>query len=478
MPVDSQHESYVAYLPLWQRVDDVVAGEDAVKAKGETYLPRVSSRQKDKPYEAYKTRTFFLEAAAGTVDGLLGLVFRRPPQVTMPERVEALTTLKDNATLSGIPLEDFILQVHEGVVKKGRYGVLVEFSDAHQRPFLIGYAAEDIINWGEEIINGATVTTLVVLREMEEVRSEDGFEVTRAARYRVLRLEEGICTQTIWRSVTTTGANGEQVTTLTPGETTVPLAADAPLRQIPFVFFGPKDLTPAVQRPPILGLVNTNLAHYRRSAEWATGLHAVAMPTPWVTGYKSEEDAEPQEIGPGVMLEYERPEAKVGMLEVSGAGLGLVWQDLKGLEAHMASQGAQMLETEKREAEAAETLRLRQAGRGATLTTMARTVGRGFTVALGYAAAFARVDPAAVSCAVNTDFFDAELPHEKLTALVASWQKGAITRKTLAYNLKRGELLEPEATVEGYLAELQAEQASRQAAPTPQPQPAPLPAAE
>ncbi|MCW1483574.1 hypothetical protein OLM41_15960 [Acinetobacter baumannii] len=37
--VTFQHPEYVKNLPYWQKLDDVCEGEDAVKAKGEKYLP-------------------------------------------------------------------------------------------------------------------------------------------------------------------------------------------------------------------------------------------------------------------------------------------------------------------------------------------------------------------------------------------------------------------------------------------------------
>ena len=43
---------------------DVLAGEDAVKATGEKYLPRLDS-QSDGEYGAYKARASFFEGCSG-----------------------------------------------------------------------------------------------------------------------------------------------------------------------------------------------------------------------------------------------------------------------------------------------------------------------------------------------------------------------------------------------------------------------------
>ena len=49
MTANSTHPEYDASLPAWQRARDVLAGEDAVKAAGEKYLPRLDS-QSDEEY--------------------------------------------------------------------------------------------------------------------------------------------------------------------------------------------------------------------------------------------------------------------------------------------------------------------------------------------------------------------------------------------------------------------------------------------
>src|ERR1039457_7285889 len=41
MPANSTHPDYDASLPAWLRARDVIAGEDAVKAGGIKYLPRL-----------------------------------------------------------------------------------------------------------------------------------------------------------------------------------------------------------------------------------------------------------------------------------------------------------------------------------------------------------------------------------------------------------------------------------------------------
>src|SRR2546427_410206 len=84
MPVDSTHVDCDQNVAAWSRARDVFAGEDAVKAAGVRYLPRLDS-QTDDEYAAYKGRASFFNATARSADGFVGLIFRREPTFKLPE---------------------------------------------------------------------------------------------------------------------------------------------------------------------------------------------------------------------------------------------------------------------------------------------------------------------------------------------------------------------------------------------------------
>ena len=84
MPANSTHTEYDASAGEWSRARDVSAGEDAVKAAGEKYLPRLDC-QTDDEFGAYRKRASFFNATARTAEGYVGLMFRRPPFVKVPE---------------------------------------------------------------------------------------------------------------------------------------------------------------------------------------------------------------------------------------------------------------------------------------------------------------------------------------------------------------------------------------------------------
>jgi hypothetical protein len=67
------------------------------------------------------------------------------------------------------------------------------------------------------------------------------------------------------------------------------------------------------------------------------------------------------------------------------------------------------------------------------------------------------VDDETITVALNTDFLPSKMDAPTLTALVASWEAGALTQEDLYFNLSQGSLLEPGITFEEWQAKLAAQ---------------------
>ena len=99
MPANSTHPDYDANLATWLRARDVIAGEDAVKLGGIKYLPRLDS-QNDDEYLGYKSRAGFFNATSRTSDGFLGRLFRRDPEVKLPDARQVIDRQDGRAHLT------------------------------------------------------------------------------------------------------------------------------------------------------------------------------------------------------------------------------------------------------------------------------------------------------------------------------------------------------------------------------------------
>ena len=127
MAVDFIHPDYERCSGSWRRVRDVLGGEDAVKAAGERYMPRLDS-QNDKEYSDYVGRGFFYNASARTVAGYLGMIFRKVPAVRLPSGDIGVglvfRRLADDVDLLGTTLADYARSVVQDVLAVGRGGIV------------------------------------------------------------------------------------------------------------------------------------------------------------------------------------------------------------------------------------------------------------------------------------------------------------------------------------------------------------------
>ena len=266
MARNSRHPEYEKAAPVWKRARDVFAGEDAVKAAGEKYLPRIDS-QSDDDFAIYKARASFFGATARTLEEYLDLVFRRAPMVGFGER-KALEAFVANCDLWGMDFLRYAREVVGEVLSVGRCGSLVLWDEAGKRPWVSLWRAEDIINWTVERVGQGVTLTGVVLCE--------------GSRVRVLRVVEGLCIQEVWEQ------RGEEWLLV---ESVTVLRDAVPLRFIPFVFHGPRNSRPEPDRLPLADIIAANLDHYRLDADYKHGLHFAALPTAWVSGFDKGRDS-------------------------------------------------------------------------------------------------------------------------------------------------------------------------------------------
>ena len=326
MPVNSSHPDYTSMILPWLTMRDVLAGEEAVKLAGIRYLPRLDS-QSDAEYLGYKSRACFFNATARTCDGFLGLFFRRDPEVKLPEgdagAGAALRAFTVDADLLGTSLFTYCKGVVSEVLAVGRCGTLVDWGgiatghSGGERAYVVRYAAEDILNWQTACVNGRNMLTLVSLREVQEVADAvDPFLVRHVESIRVLRLQpvSGVAGALeygveIWHCA---AGSWELM------ERRRPLRQGKALDQIPFVFHGPRNALPAVDKMPLADIVHVNLDHYRLDADYKHGLHFTALPTAWVSGFDKTTELR---IGSSTAWVADSVGAVAGFLEFRGHDL-------------------------------------------------------------------------------------------------------------------------------------------------------------
>ena len=465
MTVGKTHPDYDANAAIWSRARDVLSGEDAVKVAGEKYLPRLDS-QSDEEYSAYKARASFFGATARTLEEYLDLIFRRAPVVSVergarsvePEAQAQMRGFVEDCDLWGIDLIRYARQVVREVLSVGRFGSLVLLDDG-KRPWVSSYRTEDILNWRVERVGQGVALAEVVLQDKSE-RSEPDWPRNQKAeteRVRVLRMEReagsverGACWQEFWRreNPPSPEGSGETSEAWVLEERTTLKREDAPLPFIPFVFHGPRHSRPDPDRLPLADIITANLDHYRLDADFKHGLHFAALPTAWVSGF---DKATPLRIGSSAAWVSDIPGATAGFLEFSGAGLAHIEKAMEKVERRMALLGARMLEVAAAEGEGNGVPAIGQRGElcglGNIVASLNQSLSRVLQLAHWWIEGGTLGEAPGVAFTMNTDLSARAISGESLTAVVAAWQAGAISRDSMLEVLKRGEVLPEGRTV-------------------------------
>jgi hypothetical protein len=445
--VSTPNPGYEKNLPLWDRCIDASEGQYKIHEKNTAYLPRLRGEEQN-DYETRLKRTTYFNATWRTISGLKGMVFRKPSNIVAPAGAERFL---DNVDLAGTPLDVFVQGVFERVLQTGRSGILVDYpsienanrltvADAELlglRPLMVHYTEKAIINWRTTRIAGSEVLTLVVLQEEAPMPQNEYSHETQTV-FRVLDLTPAGYRQRLYQRVDNAD---NQV-----GEDLYPLMNNQPLRRIPFYFAGVDSISPTVSSPPLLDLVDMNLAHYMVTSDYEHACHFSGLPTLFLTGHRMEDGDPPITLGGTSANCLPDPMAKAFFVETTG-DFPALRTNLEDKKSQMAVLGARMLESQKSAVESSETQRTRQSGEQSQLAAMAQVVNITITNALTTFLRWAGLT-GDVAYTLNNDFVPIRMSAQELTALIGSWQSGAISSQTLFDNLQDGEIIAQGVTFE------------------------------
>src|SRR5262245_9255394 len=240
MPLDSKHPLYDKWRPAWTKLRDCYEGEDAVKDKGQAYLPPTPGQFLDglranevgyNSYLNYIERARFPAYMQEAVKQMVGVMHNKPPVIELPPQLEPL---RDRATIDGESLELMIRRINAEQLIVGRVGLLADApkTGTPALPYIATCNAKWMINW-EDGERGAPVPqslNLVILDETAPRRIFD-FEWETQRAYRILTLGEPGANEPagLYRQ-----ARFEDTTQFVSTELTAPVIRGRTLQRIPF----------------------------------------------------------------------------------------------------------------------------------------------------------------------------------------------------------------------------------------------------
>lgn len=445
-----------AQLPKWGIVEDSVAGEVAIKSRGDQYLPKPETNtdeiKNQTAYEKYKLRAVFFPVTGRTVEGLVGQVFSKKITTDFPS---SLDILNENTDGAGTTLEQQAKSALEEVLKKGRGGLLSDFPQVPEgvavtqadveagrfRPRILFYKPEQIINWRETTIGGETQLSLLVLKE-EKIVKDDGFEFETSPRWRVYKLNDvdGVLSVSIevwklnndenssielWKLNNGKNSSNEFVI---DEETIFPVdSSQSPLRQIPFSFIGSVNNDSSVDPSPLFQLACLNIAHYRNSADYEQSAFLVGQATPVFSGLTDQwmKDHIKGQVTLGSSNAVGLPQgATAELLQASPNSMPM--EAMKHKEDQMKAVGAKLIEPGAVQRTATE-VEIEEVSEASVLSSIAKNLSSAYRSAFYYCSLFIDEVPIAdITIELNSEFQISGLAAPERQEVVAAWQAGIL----------------------------------------------------
>ena len=450
MTTNYTHPLYDQFAPLWRRVRDAVAGEDAIKAAREHYLPRpneadVSSHEVAR-YETYLRRAVYYNATGRTLAGIIGIAFANWPQVVTRQK-ELLVDVGSGVTVIGQAQ-----MVLSDIMQTGRAGLLADYSkgdlisremtvaEAEKkgiRSFIANYTAEQILTWELD----GRVLTRVVLLEGHELH-EDG-KVQTIPQLRELKLTADGYTVGIWRKFTKEG-NFLLVEEVLVG-----------LPYIPFTFVGAVNNDPQPDMPPLIDLATLNLAHYRNSADYEESVFLMGQPMFILTGITDDWRRENPNAYVGARTAIALPEgADAKLLQVSPNTLAKEAMDNK--ERQMQALGARIMAQGEAVKTATQSASETKAAYS-QLSLACDNVSQAYTRVLQWLETWGTPRSTDASFAIDTRFNDLTLDANAIRETVAAWQAGLVPQSDAVSILQRLGVIDQGKTPEQVAAEVESQ---------------------
>jgi len=453
-PVLNTNAEYDIYSPIWKLVRDVVKGEPFVKAEGTLYLPYVNpsdrSQENKVRNEQYLARASLLGATGRTESGMMGMVFNKPPEISLPAEIEYLI---DNVDGSGIGLEQQSQETLKHVLETGRNGLLCEFPETEGATSIqdqvnsgisasiVSYPAESILDWDTKTIGGKTVVSFVKLKETQDIRSDDMLTVETVTNIRVLMLDEdNLYIQKFYDGLRDGGVS--QI-----ARDIVPRKGDGSrLDKIPFFFVGSVNNRSNIDPAPLQEIAELNIKHFRNNADFEESSFIVGQPTLALMGMTSNwmKDIYPNGIPFGARAGISGPVGCTAQL-IQAQPNSMPQEGMKHKEQQMIALGARLI-VDGGQAETAEAARIKHSSDVSVLSIIVSNISKAYTDAVNACLDFMSTSNSGDQCVFEIDqsFFIQELTPEQAIQLMALWQGDLISKEVAQRKLVKGGIISDE----------------------------------
>lgn len=432
---DSPAIESISYSEMRQDVviaQDCYVGTRAVIEKDTTYLKRFGA-ESDADYNARLSASKFWNAFRRSVNGLVGLKFRKPLKISddVPGQIKEL--LK-NADLQGAHIDVFakerdtqgMIDGHSFIYVDMPQAVMADNPDATRederatprRPYFVPVNKLQVISWFHEQVNGVDVLQQVVIWECIKERAGRFGEV-KVDQYRVL--EPG--KWEIWRK-----GEKDEWYLYEEGVTS--------LSYIPLVPFYAMQTGYFESTPPLLDVAHENIRHFNLQSGLDRILDLCNVPTPVLKGRPNPEAA--LIVGNGVIDVPVDGDAK--FLEPTGNAIATTQNEIDRCKTNIASLGLLLLSGQPTVTKTATETNVQHIAETSELGAIARNLQDCLNRCKAIMCDYLGIDDAG-TIEVNRDFIQLALTAQEVLAVSTLEEKKQISLETFWAILEQGEWL-------------------------------------
>lgn len=484
MPVDEKHPQYENREYEWRQLRDTNDGTTAIKRSGILYLPMPNAmlrkpkinipegiesdrgskntspqnqlttkapwNHNNAAYSAYLQRARFPEITANCRRGLVGIATKKSSSINLPS---SLQYLEGNATPDGLNLEDLYERIVSELLVTGRYELLVEPLQSNNTFTLITYNAESFVNWKQAFIDDMIRPFIAVFEEKISANEKDRFTHEASTIQNALFILDDEGLTEIQGKVYAKQNFKDGVES---GPLIIPTHMGKPSKTIPLTVITPMGLSFNVVASPLLGVSDIAISIYQKDADMSQSEFLTCNPMLVTSGVDSDEV--PDIIGSAVSWNFPNEQAKAYYVEPSSNCLAHMNERILALFNEAKIYGASLLSAEKKAAESAETERLRQASRGATLKEICNSAAEGINNAIKQIAEWQGLPVNDEKFfEANLDFSEVNLSPQAMDNLLKSWMNGAISYETYFTNLQEGGVIPKDKKADDEMAQIESE---------------------
>jgi len=452
-------DAYDRMLPVWDKIDTVLAGTEAMRAASTTYLPQ-HPKESDEQYVERKAKAVLFNLSEITLDQWVGKPFSDVLTIDESTPDELENILRYDVDLQGNNINVFARKWFKGGLAKALGHVYVDMprvddtgvrtraNDKDLKPYMIFYKPEDLFFLHSVNVGGQEIITHI--RIMEYLTQLAGFAEVVIPQIRAVTLmytdEE---TPKPYLSTTLYQLKDKSTTEWVAIET---FTVDFP--EIPLVTFYADRVGVLEGKPPLLDLVNINVNHWQTNSDHDVIITVAQFP---ILAGRGVDENTTIKIGPKEFLSTENPDGRFYYVEHTGKAIESGAKRLQYLEDQMSNYGAEFLK--KRPGSLTATARaLDSAEATSPLQDATMRFNDALNRAIRYLAMWLGIEPkAAGEVKLITDFGPEEASQAYLQELGKARERRDLSRKRWILEMQRNGGLAEDFDEKANLEELEAE---------------------